>query len=265
MSGIVLEKTEFAYLLATLHATSIVGIDDVELFPADKEARDSTYVAGLKSLQEHGWLKPIPQQPGQQNLDDTLLLMTAVIADPQYVIFTVRHSSGDNQQILLHYLAEPDIVELSATPEGKYRLGVVPDRLAMLRRIQEMLGLPETSGAASVQFTIEEQAFLTVQDLAEHGQRDQAAALLKERGINGNNGDSLLTALQSADSGNLVVVVRPRSGEIVAGRKATVFRQKDLTWLTRRVDAESNTLKVETVQADTLPNVLSSYIQFLAK
>lgn len=265
MSGIVLEKTEFAYLLATLHATSIVGIDDPDIFPADTGTRDSTFATGLQSLREHGWLKPIPQQPGQFSLDDTLLLMTAVIADPQYVIFTVRHSSGDNQQILLHYLAEPDIVELSVTPEGQYRLGVVPDRLAMLRRIQEMLGLPDKSSVAPVQFTIEEQAFLTVQDLAEHGQRDQAAALLKERGINGSNGDSLLSALQAVDSGNLVVVVRPRSGEIVAGRKATVYRLKDLAWLTRRVDAETNTLKVETVQIDTLPNVLSSYIQFLTK
>ncbi len=263
MEGVVLEKEEFAYLLATLHAASLIGVEDPELFPAP-EAQDAVFQAGLKQLKEHGWLTPIGDS-SQFNLNDGLLLMAAVVADPRFIVFTVREAPGRPQQLFLHYLAEPDIVELSTPDEKHYRLLSISDRPAMIQRILEMLGLPEIKAAPAAQFTVEEPVFLTVQDLVEHDQRDRAAALLKEQGVNGAFGDSLLSALQAADSGSLVVVVRPRGGEIVAGRKVTVFRQPDIAWLTRRVDTESNALKIETVQADTLPAILNQYFDFLAK
>ncbi|MEK7312306.1 MAG: hypothetical protein AAB382_10055 [Chloroflexota bacterium] len=262
MSGIELEKAEFAYLLATLHATSVVGVDDPALFPTEREARDGAYGAGFDRLQEHGWLKPA-EQPGQLILDDLLLLMTAVVVDPAYVVFTARNSGGGNQQLLLHYLAGPEIVELSTTPDQKYRIGLVPDRAAMLQRIQEMLGLPGRAEAPRFQFNIEEQAFQAIQNLVGEGKRKQAAALLREQGVNGTKGESLLAALSATDSGGMIAVARASGGEIAAGRKVTVFRQADAVWLMQRIDATTTTLSLETVQPDTLSTVLGSYFEFL--
>ncbi len=262
MSGVVLEKAEFAYLLATLQATSVVGVDDPALFPTEKEARDAIYGTGFDTLKEHGWLKPA-EQPGQLILDDLLLFMAAVVADPAYVVFTARNSGGGNQQLLLHYLAEPEIVELSATPDQKYRLGLVPDRAAMLQRIQEMLGLPEKAEAPRFQFNIEEQAFQTIQNLVGEGKRKQAAAMLRERGVNGTKGESLLSALGSTEAGGIVAVTRASGGQITAGRKVTVYRQVNASWLMRRTDAAATTLSLETVQPDTLSTVLGSYFEFL--
>lgn len=262
MSGIVLEKPEFAYLLGVIQATSVVGVDDMTLFPADQAERDATYESGFKLLQEHGWLTPI-DNTNERNLNDLLLLMTAVVADPAYVVFTARNSGGRNQQLLLHYLAEPEIVELSATPDQKYRIGLVPDRAAMLQRIQEMLGLPEKAEAPRFQFNIEEQAFQAIQNLVGEGKRKQAAAMLRDRGVNGTKGESLLSALGSTEAGGIVAVTRASGGQITAGRKVTVYRQVDASWLMRRIDAAATTLSLETVQPDTLSTVLGSYFEFL--
>lgn len=262
MSGIVLEKEELAYLFAAVHALSIVGVEDPVLFPEGKLARDAAYETGFKQLQEHGWLTAIGNT-GQRNLNDLLLLMTAVVAAPEYVVFTASNTGGGNQQLLLHYVAEPDIVELSATPDQKYRLGLVPDRAAMLQRIQEMLGLPEKAEAPRFQFNIEEQAFQTIQNLVGEGKRKQAAAMLRERGVNGTKGESLLSALGSTEAGGIVAVTRASGGQITAGRKVTVYRQVDASWLMRRTDAAATTLSLETVQPDTLSTVLGSYFEFL--
>lgn len=267
MEGAVLETPEFAYLLATLHATSIVGVVDAELFPADQADQEATYQEGLDKLKEHGWVRPIEDAPGEQyHLNSQLLYMASVIAEPEFVVFTIRNLPETGQQVFLHYLAASDIVELSITGERQYTLLLIPDRRALLERIKELLGLPSVIKAAPrMQFTIDESVFFTIQYMAEQGERDKAASTLEQHGVNGAAGESLLNALQAADSGSLMVVVRPKDGEIVAGRKATIFHLPDVLWLARRVDADSNTLQVEVVQEDTFETVLSNYLEYLSK
>lgn len=264
MKGAVLESSEFAYLLATINAGQVVGVDAPDLFPTDAAEREALFAEGGRLLQAHGWLKPL-ENPSQFHLNENLLYLTAVIADPQFVVFTIRTQPDGSSRVLLHYLAEPDMVELSVTADQKYALSILPDRATLLARIQEMLELPPTPQVGEVQFTVEEPTFETIQDLAEVGQAEEASAMLKQLGVNGNTGESLVKALQTPEASSLVVVVRPRQGQIEAGRKASLFRSLDVVWLAKRVDAKSNTFSVETVQADTLPNVLNAYLEFLAK
>ena len=264
MKGIVLEPVELAYLLATLHATEVVGIEDPALFPVDEATRAATIEQGLQALKDHGWLTPLPQ-PGQFNLNDLLVYAVAVIADPQFVVFTIRNEAPGGSRLLLHYLAGADIVELSTTADEKYALALIPDRPTMLGRIGQLLGLSNVPDTSEIRFTIAKQDFEELQDLAEGGQREAAAGLLKRFGINGQSGDSLLAALESPQANGLIVVARPNRGQIEAGRKASVFRDSQVVWLAQRTDATSNTFSVETVQADTLPTVLDNYLQFLSK
>ena len=264
MKGVVLEPAEMAYLLATLHATQVVGIEDPALFPTDEPTRAATIEQGLQALKDHGWLIPLPQ-PDQFNLNDLLMYAVAVVADPQFVVFTIRNEASGGSRLLLHYLSGADIVELSTTADEKYALALIPDRPSMLSRIGQLLGLSDVTGGSEIRFTIAEQDFEEIQDLAEGGQHDAAAGLLKRFGINGQFGESLLAALESPQANGLIVVARPNRGQIEAGRKASVFRDAQVVWLAKRTDATSSTFSVETVQADTLPTVLDNYLQFLSK
>jgi len=265
MKGAILEPSEFAYLMGTLKTPQVVGVDAPELFPVDSAEQTALYKEGARKLQEHGWLVPL-ENPSQFNLNVDLLYMAAVVAEPQFVIFTIRTQPDGSSRVLLHYLAEPDIVELSVTAGPKYALALVPDRAVLLGRIREMLDLPQSTPGSEVRFMIEEPAFETIQDLAEDGETAEAAALLKQEvGVNGHVGDSLVKALETPGTSGLVVVVRPRQGQIEAGRKASLFRSVDVVWLAKRVDAKSSTYSVETVQADTLPVMLETYLEFLSK
>ena len=88
MDGAELTKSELAYLLAVLHATELVGVDDPSLFPTKAKARDSTYGKGRAQLEENGWLEPIPEYTDEYDLNPALLHMVAIVAAPTYVVGT---------------------------------------------------------------------------------------------------------------------------------------------------------------------------------
>ena len=81
MDGAKLEAAELAYLLVTVRARGLVGVEDPRLFPESQIDKDSTFATGLKLLKEHQWLKPGPN--GSLRMDDALLYLVAVAAEPE--------------------------------------------------------------------------------------------------------------------------------------------------------------------------------------
>jgi len=260
--SVTLTAEEFAYMLAVVKTEAVVGVDDPVLFP-DPASADAIFKTGLEQLVAHGWAKPTGK-PNEYSFDDNLSLMVADIGHPDFVVFTIRNTD-DGRRVVLHYMGGPDIIELAAEPDGTYTLGALTDRKAMVSRMEDVLSLSQTSSPAEGQFTVEAPTFETIQDLAEAGDWDQAIAMLKQLGINGSRAKSLINALSAPDSSGLVAVVKPKEGQVTAGRKASLYREDEVVWLAKRMDATSSLLGVETVRADTLPSVLESYLDFLAK
>ena len=262
MSAIVLESAEFAYLLAVVDAESVVGVENPALFPSDQESREATYTRGLQSMKERGWIKPA-SKPSQFHFNDMLFLMAAVVANPEFVVFTVRNTENFGRQVIMHYLAGSDIIELVATADKKFHLGIVPDRAALSERITSALGRQPAEQGLQIQFFTEEEIIKKIKDLAVKGQREQAAEILGSLGLGGLSVDSLLDALGATQTSELVVM-KTEKGQVEAGRRARMYQGKDITWITKRVDAASTKLSVETIQADTLAKMIDSFLQFLS-
>lgn len=261
MDGVVLEATELAYLLATVRARSLVGVDDPRLFPESQADRDSVYAAGLKALKEHAWLKP--GSGGSLRLDDALLYLVSVAAEPDFVIFTIRESKGGGQKLVLHYLAGTAVVELSATPENTFRLGVIADRATLARRIAEMLAIDTATQPVDVEFTIGGPIIGAVKGLIAEGKGEQASATLKSFGVNGTNGDAMVHAMLAPDTKGQFVVTHLINGQVEDGRRASLFGREGRAWMMNRVDAESTAVRVQTVGPNTLTAMVEDFIQFL--
>ncbi len=261
-----LDEVEFAYLLATLHSRGLIGVDSPGLFPSGKKACDEVYGAGFEHLQAHGWLKPLPQA-GQYDLSSELVELAAVVADPEFVIFTLALQPSGYQRRFLHYLAGDSVVELSSTL-GTYRLLALPSRDVLFQRVADMLGVfgePAADGAPAP-FIIEEQPFVQIRSLARSGAVDQAAAQLAVYGATGPAGAALAGALAKPDGGSMVVVLRASDGNtVLAGRKASFYGQQDRVWLAQRLDATTTRLQVQVVEAETLAVILREYLDFLKK
>ena len=263
MSAVVLESEEFAYLLSVVHAKSMAGIKDSALFPSDAKAREKTYTKGLELMKEHGWIKPA-EKPSQFHFNDILYLMAAIVANPEFVMFTIRNTKSLGRQVIMHYMAGADIIELVATADKKYNLGIISDRATLFERIKSVLGLQFEKQNLQLQFRTEEHIINEIKDMVVKGQRQKAVEILENLGLGGLSVDSLLDALSETEISELEVF-KAEKGQVTTGRRATLFQSKDIVWLIKKLDAVSTTLSVETIQADTLPNTFDSFLHSLTQ
>ncbi len=263
-----LEEAEFAYVLATLHAPGLIGVDSPRLFPTAAADRDAVFGAGFRQLQAHGWMKPLAQ-PGQYDLNAELIELAAVVAEPQFVVFTMTPQPGGYQRLFLHYVAGDDIVELSSTL-GCYRLLALPSYDVLFERVSDMLGVFGAAPPglpAPEPLIIDEPFFAEARTSAQSGALEQAAAQLTAHGATRAAGEALAAALAATPDGSGQVVVMGAGGgtNVTAGRKATLYGKQDWVWLVQRLEAASTRLQVQVVQPDTLAAVLHQYFDFLKK
>ena len=260
MDGITLDVAELAYLLAVVDARSLAGVDDPRLFPATPDEQDAIFSAGLKALKEHGHLKPAER--GSMRLDDGLIYLVSVLAQPEHVILTLRDRDGA-RQVVFHYLAGPAVIELSAQSNEHYRVGMLPDLAAMTTRIAEMLSVSPAKQPEPATFTIGGPLFGAIKGLIAEGKADQAASTLKSFGVNGLNGDALLEALRAPDTSGNVIVAKVVNGQIEDGRRASVLGRAGRAWLVNRVDAETTAVRVQAIAPGILTEVMDEFFSAL--
>ena len=262
MKGTKLEIAELAYLLGTVDASGLIGVDDPRLFPTTAKAKDATYSKGRQQLEAHGWIKPIPDTPGEHDLNAGLFQLVAVAAAPEQVIATSHGESPDDRQLVLHYLVGELIVELWATSDKNYFLASLPDRSALTQRMAELLSLAKSTQEGEL--TLTESAFNRLKNHAQKGQQAQAEKLLVAAEGNGQAGKSLLGALEGSARGR-VVVIRAGSGEIAAGRRAELFGEKKGAWMAVRPAADSKELKLSPVDPDGLAALVDGWLGELGR
>lgn len=256
MSAIVLESSELAYLLAMVNAESIPGIHDPLLFPADNKSRDSTLSSGFQLLKENGWIKPA-DKPSQFDFNEILLLMAAVIADPEYIVFTIRMTDRSEKQVMMHFMEGSDMVELVATNDGNYHIGIVPDHIVLNDRIKNALGISDSEHQLQVRFFIDEKVFEEIKSLISKEQHEPAAQMLEQLGLGSISIKSLTGALSRVDRRE-IILMKVTDGKLKTGRKATIFQGDNCFWLTRRLDVRTTKMSIETVLHDTISNFLNS-------
>jgi hypothetical protein len=256
MNGIELQQAEFAYMLAVIGARAVVGVDDPNLFPLEATEQEEIYSLGREGLEQHGCLIPVEHSPHEYAMNPLLYEATALIAAPDIVVATLRDTRGGERQLVQHYIAGDGIVELSVSTEWNYRLGFLSGIKILYEHIAQMLHV--TDSEQSGQFMISEQIFNAIQPLSQKGELEQVAELIASAGVNGSFGASLVEALSSASSGQ-VVVIRPRSGEIEAGRRAMVFGEGDGAWMLVKTAAGSQEFKVSTFDFDSIGVLIAEF------
>jgi hypothetical protein len=140
MTGVVLQASEFAYLLLTVGAKNVLGLEAPELFPTQAKAQDRTYRQGWDKLIANGWVKPLPNGENAHEFDPFLTEMVAIIGTPRIMVVTT-HSIDGSHQMLLHYRSDETTVELSVLEEGQYALGLVPQVEDIANRVSELMNI----------------------------------------------------------------------------------------------------------------------------
>jgi hypothetical protein len=254
MNGVDLSASELSYLLATLDAPEIVGFDATALFPKKKAAREAMFGQAREELEAHGWIKPIPDHPDEYELDAELLALVSIIASPSFVLATRRISGEQEDQVVLHYLADESIVEFSGAEAGTYRIGQVSDQGALFERIAAMLQCP--SSTASKQFELDSEVFEHIQSLAMKGKLEQAQAELESAGVGAKMAGSIVSAVCNPAQGQ-IVLIRTDFGTVEAGRRVRVLGEGKHAWIVKRSSPDSTDVEMIASDAASVIDLLT--------
>jgi hypothetical protein len=261
MNGTELDKTELAYLLALVEASGVVGLTDPALFPVKTAEREATYGTGRKKLESNEWLKLAVDHTDEYDLDGILLEMVSIIADPENVVATVNRGNGKASQMVMHYLAEGIIVELSAPSAKSYSIGVIPDQKALQERVAEMLGV--TGKRKAVGFSLEQDALDDIRALSNKGEQEEAKALLEATQLSGPAKNSFVAAMGKSEHGQ-IVVMRSEAGEIEAGRRSTLYGEDKTAWLVSRTSSDSTELEIRNGDVGGIGKLISERLKELS-
>jgi hypothetical protein len=260
LSGAQLKSSEFAYLLAVLNASTVIGLEDPLLFPTKSSDQDATYSEGRQELEANSWMKPVRDYPDEYELNPILLEMVSIITAPEFVVDTSRSTGESEFQQVLHYLANDSIIEVSAPAEKTYQIGAVPDHESFHARIAEMLGIAASKQAN--QLTVNETVFKDLQSLAKKGQPERAQTLLDSSTLKKKSVQSLISSLASQSSGQ-IVVVSADTGQVMNGRRALVFGEGDSAWLAKRKEHDSLQFDILSCDATGIGTLITDWMNEL--
>jgi hypothetical protein len=235
MNGAELGTPEFAYLLATVQANDVIGLDVPDLFPTTAKKQDKIFGQGRTDLEENGWIKPLNPDQNEYDLNSDLFEIVAMIASPDFVVATLREHPAESSGFTLHYITHLGVAELAPVAGDRFQLGAIADTSALATRMADLLGLKNARPA--VEGSLPAATFKKVVAAAKKDQTEKAEELLGEAEGTVDKATSLVTAAGEPPTGHAILL--PANGEAEDGKRVTVLGQGKSAWLVYQGDENS--------------------------
>jgi hypothetical protein len=250
----VLEEDELHYVLETLSARAVWGMDNERLFPATTGEREQRLARGLALLKEHGWL--LPAAHDTWHMDAGLIRLIAAVADPEIVLTTTYFLSTTAKAVIAYYLAQPLIVELTQLENTTYRLASLPSLPFLLDRIGQSLALPVTATATNGQPRLVDRAVFRQVTAHHHRASGNGSAPVE------NN----TTPNQFLTNAHLLAeleVGRTNGDKLLKQTTLTLFKVDHEIWVAQYTDENQQTIRLESVTRTSFAATLVTIIQSL--
>ena len=226
-----LTTPELAYLLAALHAETLIGGDDQALFPRDTASQDTLWRSGRDRLEADGWLVWDAAARNYQ-LSEELMELAAAMADPQVALLT-RWNTPDGPRGVAHYLVSDYVVEM-AREDQTYQVVALPAAATMAERLAHAIGFPDARplDATCVLSRIE----------VEQAKQNPDPAWLEARGVPREAALLFAATLRAPAQSGTTTVLRTRLGKAVRMRLLGFMVAADGTaWLATPSDSDQVT------------------------
>lgn len=246
MKEFILNQAELLALMTAVNTSLIMGIDNERLIPNEQEKQAELSWHGIDSLKQRGLLR---LENDTHIVNGDLMMMATAIAFPQVMSFITRDVPGEGQQQFFHYRTDPVNVELTMPIEAQYRLAALPDAIAALERIRQILPVTFADEAISEQQTIDQELFFQIKTWAEQGKFLQAAEALQANGFAPESANRLVQTIHSPTLGGTIAFLQVDEQEVVDGRNLALVQDDQAAWLIQQAVPGEPVLTVETVTA----------------
>jgi hypothetical protein len=260
----VLEEDELYYLLATVAAKRVWGLDNTRLFPqmalapdADPiivASREARLANGLALLKAHGWI--LPAAHDTWDINGGLVQMVATIADPEIVLTTTYFLAPTTKALLAYYLAHPLIVEVAQLEDATYRVASLPSLPFLLTRMGQTLDLPANG------VIVNAQPLFVAPDVFRDAAKHRHGAGVKGR-VGADEATALAQLLADAHLRAEIGLARTTGDELLTQITLTLFAAKGMIWMAH--ETEVNLIRLEpltmTVFSDTITSAVQQLLQ----
>lgn len=253
MKEFFLNQAEMLALMTAVNSSLILGIDNKRLIPDSQEDQAKLAWQGIDSLKQRGLLRV---ENDTHIINGDLMMMTAAVTFPLVITFITRDVPGVGQQQFLHYRADPVNAELTMPAPDQYRLAALPDAIAALERIRQILPVTLEDEVMAVQQSVDQDTFFQVKTWAEQGERLQAVEALQANGFASEAAERLVQTIRSPQLGGTIAFMRVMDQEIVDGRNLAMVQDDRTAWLVQQIVPGEPVMRVETVTAVTYSSAL---------
>jgi hypothetical protein len=175
-----LTSAELVYLLEILEAQSIVGLTNpLAKIPEDEASklREATKTA----LISKGYVSVLSD--GQLQIDLTIAALVQCCASPERTWTITFEKVGGKRDVRHVHLAQNLIVEDAIQASDTHQLTPLRDDTAALQRIEQQLGLNKQPAAPCQPFTLREEIFFRVREVAAALGEETASRYLTKAGV----------------------------------------------------------------------------------
>jgi hypothetical protein len=246
MKEFILNQAEMLALMTAVNTSLIMGIDNERLVPDAQEKQAELAWQGIDSLKKRGLLR---LENDTHIINGDLMMMATAIAFPQVMTFITRDLPGEGQQQFFHYRNDPVNVELTMPTEEQYRLAALPDAVAELERIRQILPVAFTEETISVQQTIDQELFFQIKTWTDQGEFARAGEALQANGFSAESAERLIQTIHSPTLGGTIAFMQVDDQEVVDGRNLALVQDEQVAWLMRQAVPGELVLEVVTVTA----------------
>ncbi len=258
-----LNPSELAYLLHTLQAGKVVGVNNAQLFPTEPAIRDALLQLGFEKLQEHGWFVAVEDQ--SINANDRLLLMVAVMADPALVLTATARFADDAQQVITYYVAEGIVIEQFMSAEGNYVLSQLESVAAITGQLQAAFAFADGDGPAAWTFKFGAAAFQASLAAAKAGAPGELQSALAANGVTADRVDEVAGLIANLRVAGQIEGAAIAGDDLLASAELGILRAPDRAgeWLLAH-DRTADEIELTAVHGSQFEAQLGHLIQSLA-
>lgn len=229
MDGLVLSQDEFLVLLDAVKSPDLVGINQAELIPQTQELHRESILRGIKSLQSRSLLR---FEDEVAHLEPELLRLAQVVSRPLGVVVAIKDVPEVGSQKFVYYQHGPHVFEHTMPERQQYRFAAIPNLLALVQRINFLLGVDGPNDSSTDPFSLDQSEFFAIRELANNGNVAEVLYRLEKLCPDSQTASSLCDSMTSPAASSTVALLKiGDTPEVHDGLNVATLQGRVSAWL----------------------------------
>ena len=258
--NLLLSREELRLVLNSLETDFIPGLDADPLGELSPDQDGLVLTIAGRALRARELARP--EADGALAFHNALLTLVGVCAYSQNVLFAY-HWPPDQiipRRYFGHIRGE-DIVAHTRPEDVLHLFSLLSSKAQLIDQALNACEFEERPASAAYEFSLSNDAFASVRELAGNGEADQAIDLLLEHGAPPETAKAFVATLTDSPATSILQTVKQAGDGTVQKRDFTLLRNSRETWLgLAAADEEGGPLQIKTTTREELRTLLGEWL-----